>query len=66
MNLFKNGISTKYLVHRLICCTFLNKDLLSTILVVNHINGIRNDNRLCNLEIISQLENNIDELLEKI
>ena len=46
---FDSGLITNRLVHRLIALTFLSdpKD------EVNHKNGIKNDNRLDNLELVS-------------
>lgn len=61
-----NGTSRKwYLVHRLVCASFLDVELLNSNLVVNHKNGIRNDNRLDNLEIISLTNNTIDGIIRK-
>ena len=66
IKLYLNGNRKWYLVHRLVCSAFLNSNLLSNAdLVVNHINGIRDDNRLENLEIISQIENIIDGVIRK-
>jgi len=44
-------------VHQLVCEAFLNHKPCGHKLVVNHINHIKTDNRLCNLEIITQREN---------
>jgi hypothetical protein len=53
--LYKNNIWKKYQVHRLVCLTFIpnpeNKEQ------VNHINWIKDDNRLENLEWCTQSEN---------
>lgn len=43
--------------HRLVAEYFLNHINGSYLLVVNHINFDKNDNRLCNLEVVSQREN---------
>jgi hypothetical protein len=57
VNLFKNKISkTKYL-HRLVAIAFLNHTPCGMKLVVNHINFIKTDNRVENLEIITHREN---------
>lgn len=65
VSLYTNGTRKKYFVHRLVCCAFLDLNLLSSELVVNHINGIKDDNRLYNLEVISQLANVIDGVIRK-
>ena len=48
VTLMKNGIGKSYAVHRLVALAFIpNPDNLPQ---VNHINGVRNDNRVENLE----------------
>jgi len=54
VSLFKNKVSKTRKVHQLVAESFLNHTPNGMKLVVNHINFIRNDNRLENLEIISQ------------
>lgn len=44
----KNGVKKWYRVHRLVAITFIPNPLSKP--TVNHINGIRNDNRVENLE----------------
>ena len=53
----KNAIKKRYMCHRIVAQEFVpnpeNKPY------VNHINGIKNDNRACNLEWCSQSENEL-------
>lgn len=55
VRLYKNGKQYSYLVHRLIAETFLPND--DPTKEVNHINECKSDNRVCNLEWISHIEN---------
>jgi hypothetical protein len=50
-----NGKSKHYSSHRLVAKTFINNPLNKK--EVNHINSIRNDNRVCNLEWVTPSEN---------
>jgi hypothetical protein len=56
----KNGVQKLQRSHRIVCAAFLenteNKPL------INHKNGIKNDNRVCNLEWCNQSENTIHAL----
>lgn len=53
--LCKGGVRKHYGVHRLLAKMFIpNPDNKQE---VNHINGVRHDNRLCNLEWVSHTEN---------
>lgn len=51
--LYLNGSFKRYKVHRLVLAVFIGESELQ----VNHINGIKTDNRLCNLEYVTQSEN---------
>lgn len=56
VNLSKNHKSKSYLIHRLVAMAFLsNEEEFSE---VDHINGDRADNRVCNLQWINHIENN--------
>jgi len=57
LHLCKEGKSKTFLVHKLMASNFLNHNEKGNKLVVNHINFIRDDNRLENLEIITNREN---------
>ena len=52
-----NGKKRTIKVHKLMAIAFLNHQPKVDGLVVNHINHKRNDNRLVNLELITQREN---------
>lgn len=56
-NLCKDGFSQRNLVHRLMAKAFLNNPENKR--EVNHINGVRHDNRLENLEWVTSSENKI-------
>ena len=55
--LCKNKINKQYKIHRLVCGSFLEN--LENKQQVNNKNGVRNDNRLENLEYMTSSENNI-------
>lgn len=57
IELWNNGISKKYQVHQLVAMAFLNHKPNGNTLVINHINFIKTDNRLENLEIVTSREN---------
>ena len=53
VNLYMNGIRSHKRVHRLVLLSFLGPSQLSC----DHLNGIRHDNRLENLEYVTAREN---------
>lgn len=59
IGLRKNGVPRTERVNVLMGKTFLDKDYISKGLVTNHKNGVKSDNRLENLEIVTWSENNL-------
>jgi len=57
VTLVKNGIKKYYKIHRLVALNFITNPLNKK--EVNHINGIKNDNRVENLEWATSSENQI-------
>lgn len=55
--LYKNEIRKSISYHQLMAITFLDHKVCGMKLVVNHINGIRTDNRIENLEIVTNRVN---------
>lgn len=56
-SLQKEKTSKRFLAHQLVAMAFLNHDPHSNKIVVNHINFDKLDNRLVNLEVVSQRQN---------
>jgi hypothetical protein len=50
-------------IHRLVALNFISNN---NNLVVNHINGIKNDNKVTNLELVTILENNLHCIKNKL
>lgn len=57
LSLSKNSTQRKFKVHQLVTMAFLNHIPNGLNLVINHINFIKSDNRLENLEIVTLREN---------
>lgn len=57
LNLYKESVRKTKLVHQLVMAGFLNHVQIGRELVVNHINFIKCDNQLYNLEIVTTREN---------
>ena len=57
IQLYKNGVGKTKLVHRLVWETFNGE--IPKGMQVNHINEVKTDNRLCNLNLLSCRDNNM-------
>ena len=61
VSLRKDGVLKIKKVHQLVAMSFLNHKPCGHTLVVDHINANKLDNRLCNLQLISQRKNSTKE-----
>ncbi len=57
VNLHKNGKRKYFKIHQLVAMVFLNHTPCRNNLVVDHINDIKTDNRLENLQVITHRDN---------
>lgn len=63
IGIYKNGKRYSRYVHRLVASAFISK--IGPGLQVNHINGIRHDNRVENLEIVTPSQNVRDQIKKR-
>jgi hypothetical protein len=63
--LYKNGVSKSFLIHHLLSITFLDFKPNMGQIIVDHINNIPTDNRLCNLQLITRRHNNVKDIKSK-
>ena len=57
VNLRKENVSKTYRIHVLVAMAFLDFKPNKQVLTIDHKNGVRTDNRLENLQIVTQREN---------
>lgn len=57
IRLYNNGTSKRFYIHHLVCFVFLGYERKDSKIVVDHINNVGTDNRLVNLQVITQREN---------
>lgn len=66
VSLTKNGKTRMYNIHSLLGLTFMNKQYIKLKLVINHKDGDKLNNNLCNLEIVTYSQNNQHSVLNKL
>lgn len=57
VTLCKDNLEKRWNVHHLIALTFLNHSTINSELVIDHIDGVKINNQLKNLQVITQREN---------
>jgi hypothetical protein len=63
--LYKDGQSKSFLIHHLLSIAFLKFKPNMGQTIVDHINNISTDNRLCNLQLITRRHNNVKDVKNK-
>ena len=57
VNLSKNGKNQVTKIHKLVAVNFMHHNPNGYKLVIDHVNNIRSDNRLCNIQLITSRKN---------
>lgn len=61
----KNGQTKSFSIHQLVAMAFLGHKINGHVVVVDHINNIKTDNRFCNLQLITNRQNVAKDIKNK-